>query len=130
MNLLPQNLINDAGSSSAGSVYGGPFTGPDSFQETGLTFLIFDRDVTLKDAISQLGGGGAPTQQHAYLLSVGDTQNVVGVLYSTQLPPNSQFRHVVPLSFKKGETLYIRAVQLSEASTPEAEATQLVLSWA
>lgn len=128
--MLPQNTINDAGSASVGTIYGGPFIGPDTFQETNQAFLVFDRDVTLKDAIAQLSDGSAPTQGHAYLLAVGDVNNVVAALQSTQLPPNSQYRHVPPLKFKKGETLYVRGVQLSEASTAAAEATVLVLSWA
>ena len=128
--MLPQNTFNDAGSATAGTIYGGPFIGPDTCQENGLTFLVIDRDVTLKDAIAQLGNGANPGQSHAYLISVGDVQNVVAVLYSTQLPPNSQYRHVPPVKFKKGETIYIRGVQLSEASTAAAEATVLVLSWA
>ena len=128
--MLPQNTFNDAGSAKAGTIYGGPFIGPDTCQENGLSFLVLDRDVTLKDAISQLSDGSNPTQSHAYLISVGDVQNVVAVVYSTQLPPNSQYRHVPPLAFKKGETLYIRGVQLSEASTAAAEATVFVMSWA
>lgn len=128
--MLPQNTFNDAGSASAGTIYGGPFIGPDQCQENGLTFLNIDRDVTLKDAISQLSNGADPTQAHAYLVSVGDVQNVVAILYSTQIPPNSQFRHVPPLNFKKGETIYIRGVQLSEASTAAAEPTVFVMSWA
>ena len=128
--MLPQNSFNDAGSASQGTIYGGPFVGPDVVQETGLTFLVMDKDVTLKDAIAQLANGAAPGQSHAYLISVGDLQNVIAVLYSTQLPPNSQYRHVPPLNFKKGETVYVRGVQLSEASTAAAEATVLVLSWA
>ena len=127
---MPQNTFNDAGSATAGTIYGGPFIGPDTCQENGLTFLVVDRDVTLKDAIAQLGSGANPGQSHAYLISVGDVQNVVAVLYSTQLPPNSQYRHVPPVKFKKGETIYIRGVQLSEATTAAAEATVLVLSWA
>lgn len=128
--MLPQSTINDAGSVSIGTIYGGPFIGPDVFQETNQAFLVLDRDVTLKDAIAQLSDGSAPSQGHAYLLAVGDVNNVVAVLQSTQLPPNSQYRHVPPLKFKKGETLYVRGVQLSEASTAAAEATVLVLSWA
>lgn len=128
--MLPQSTINDAGNATAGSVYGGPFTGPDTFQENDLSFLVFDRDVTLKDAISQLASGAAPGQSHAYLLAVGDVNNVIAVLQSTQIPPSSQYRHVPPLKFKKGETLFVRGVQLSEASTAAAEATVLVLSWA
>jgi len=128
--MLPQNTINDDGNATVGTIYGGPYTGPDVFQETNLAFLVLDRDVTLKDAIAQLSDGSAPSQSHAYLLAVGDVNNSVVVLYSTQLPPNSQYRHVPPVKFKKGETLYIRGVQLSEASTAAAEATVLVLSWA
>lgn len=128
--MLPQNTFNDDGSASEGTIYGGPFTGPDTCQESNNTFLVFDRDVTLKDAIVMLSSGAAPGQAHAFALAVGDVNNVVGVLYSAQLPPNSQYRHVPPLKFKKGETLYVRGIQLSEASTAAAEATVLVLSWA
>ena len=128
--MLPQNSVNDPGNATVGTIYGGPFTGPDTVQETNETFLVIDRDVTLKDAIAQLSTGAAPGQAHAYLISVGDLQHVVAVLQSTQLPPNSQYRHVPPLKFSKGETIYVRGVQLSEASTAAAEATVLVLSWA
>jgi len=128
--MLPQNSVNDDGNATAGTIYGGPYTGPDVIQETGNPFLILDKDVELKDAIAQMADGTAPTQSHAYLISVNDVSNVVAVLYSTQIPPNSQFRHVPAIRFKKGETLYIRGVQLSEASTAAAEPTTLVLSWA
>lgn len=113
-----------------GTIYGGPFTGPDTCEETGNAFLTLDRDVQLKDAISALTDGSAPAQQHAYLISVGDTQNVVGIIRSTQTPPNSNLRSVPPLKFKKGETIYVRGVQLSEPGTAAAEATVLTLAWA
>lgn len=128
--MLPQNTFNDNGSATAGTVYGGPFVGPDTCQESNNPFLVLDRDVTLKDAISMLSDGSSPGQSHGYLISVGDTSNVVAVLYSSQIPPATQYRSVPPLKFKKGETLYVRGVQLSEASTAAAEATVLVLSWA
>ncbi|MEM4067328.1 MAG: hypothetical protein QXV17_10775 [Candidatus Micrarchaeaceae archaeon] len=128
--MLPSNTIVDAGSSTAGTIYGGPFTGPDTVLETNLQFLNIDKDVVLQDAIAQLSNGTAPTQAHAYLISVGNLQNVVAILYSTQLPPNSQYRKVPKLLFKAGQTVFFRAVQLSEASTAAAEATQLVLMWA
>lgn len=128
--MLPQNTIQDDGSASVGTVYGGPFTGPDTILENNETRLTLDRDVTLKDAISQLSDGSTPTQSHAYLVSVGDLQNVVVVLYSTQMVPGAAFRKVPAVNFKKGETIYVRGVQLSEASTAAAEATQLILNWA
>ena len=128
--MLPQNTFNDDGNASVGTIYGGPYSGPDTCQETNQSFLIFDRDVTLHDSIAMLSDGSAPSQSHAYALAVGDVNNVVAVLYSAQLPPNSQYRSVPPLKFKKGETLYVRGIQLSEASTAAAEATDLVLSWA
>ena len=81
-------------------------------------------------AIAQLSSGAAPGQAHAYLVSVGDLQNVVVVLYSSQLVPGAAFRRVPKVKFKKGETLYVRGVQLSEATTAAAEATQLILNWA
>ncbi len=127
--MLPQYTIDDAGNATAGTVYGGPYTGPDVFQETGNTFLVLEKDVTLKDAIAMLSNGATPSQSHAYAISVGDVSNVVAYLYSAQLPPNSQYRVVPKLHFKKGETLYIRGIQLSEASTAAAEATNLILMW-
>lgn len=130
MSMLPQATLNDAGDATGGTPYGGPFTGPDVFQETGQEFLVFDRNVTLGDAVAFLqNSAAAPSQNHAYLLSVGSVQNVVGVLYSNQLNPANNQRVVPKLKFGAGQTLYIRAVQLSEAGTAAAEATTLVLKW-
>lgn len=129
-NMLPNALFADAGSATAGSIFGGPFTGPDTEQSTGLTYFVVSEDVWLSDAISQLGTGASPTQQHAYLVSKGNVQNVIGYILSTQTPPNASTRRNVPrLHFSKGDVVFVRGVQLSEASTPAAEATQLVLSF-
>jgi len=125
--MLPQLTVLDPGSATAGTVYGGPYTGPDTFMENGQTQFVFPRRVALRDAIAQLPNGQAPTQAHAYLLSIGNVQNVVAVLYSTQIPPNSLYRTVPHMLFAAGATLYVRGVQLSEASTAAAEATNLIL---
>jgi len=125
--MLPQLTLSDPGSATAGTPYGGPFTGPDQILENGETSFTFPRRVVLKDAIAQLPNGQAPTQAHAYLLAVGTVQNVVAILYSTQIPPNSQYRSVPHIIFNAGAKLYVRGVQLSEASTPAAEATNLIL---
>lgn len=130
MAMLPQASVNDAGNSTSGQPYQGPYTGPDTFQESGQTFLNIERDVTLHDAVAFLqSSSSAPAQQHAYLVSKGTIQNVVAVLYSNQLNPANTQRIVPKLSFKKGDTIFIRGVQMSEAATPAAEATTLVLSW-
>lgn len=130
MAMLPQASVNDAGNSSPGKPYQGPYTGPDTFQESGQTFLNIERDVTLHDAVAFLeNSADAPAQQHAYLISKGTIQNVVAVLYSNQLNPSNTQRVVPKLSFKKGDTIFVRGVQMSEASTAAAEATTLVLSW-
>jgi hypothetical protein len=124
--LQPVSRFSDAGTATVGTETAGPYAGPDTDNVTGLSFLDFDKDTTLNDAVAQLAAGTAPAQQHAYLVSVGDVQNVVAVLYSTQIPPNSNLRIVPGLKFKKGERLFIRGVQFSGAQ----EATQLLLVWA
>ena len=124
--MQPQSIFNDAGTASVGTVFGGPYAGPDADQITNLTFLDIDRDVTLYDAVAQLATGAAPAQQHAYLISVGDVQNVVGVIFSTQVPPNSNLRRPPSLKFKAGQRVFVRGAQLSGA----IEATQLILLWA
>jgi len=125
--MLPQLTILDPGSATAGTVYGGPFTGPDMILENGETSFTFPRRVALRDAIAQLLDGSAPTQAHAYLLAIGNLQNVIAILYSTQIPPNSLYRTVPHIIFNPGAKLYVRGVQLSEASTAAAEATNLIL---
>ena len=130
MSMLPQASVNDPGNATSGAPYQGPYTGPDTFQESGQTFLNIERDVTLRDAVAFLeNSADAPAQQHAYLISKGTIQNVVAVLYSNQLNPANTQRVVPKLSFKKGDTIYIRGVQMSEPATAAAEATTLVLSW-
>lgn len=129
--MLPQSTINDAGNSTSGTPYGGPFTGPDTFQESGLTFLEVTQAIELSDAVAFLqNSSDAPTQNHAYLVSKGNVQNVVAVMYSNQLnPANTQRLIPKKIQFKPGDRVFVRAVQLSEASTPAAEATTLVLNW-
>lgn len=128
--MLPQSTINDAGNSVVGTPYGGPFTGPDPFSESGLTFLDVTRQVVLKDAISVLAGSASPpVQQHAYLISKGTLQNVIAVIYSNQINPSLNQRIVPKLKFAVGDKVYIRAVQMSEASTAAAEPSTLILSW-
>jgi hypothetical protein len=130
MAMLPQTTINDDGNSTSGTPYAGPYTGPDTIQENGLTFLDITRPVILHDAIAFLqGSNSAPVQNHAYLISEGNVQNVVAVLYANQLNASNNQRVVPKLSFKPGQKLFIRAVQLTEASTAAAEATTLILSW-
>jgi len=129
--MLPQSTINDPGNATAGTPYGGPFTGPDTFQESGLTFLDVTQKVELSDAVAFLqDSSSAPAQNHAYLISKGNVQNVVAVMYSNQLNPANNQR-VIPkgLIFNAGERLFIRAVQLSEAATAAAEPTTLVINW-
>lgn len=126
-NMLPNALFADNGSATAGSIFGGPFTGPDTEQSTGLTYFVVSEDVWLSDAISQLSSGAAPSNQHAYLVSKGNVQNVIGYVLSTQTPPNASTRRNVPrLHFSKGDVVFVRGVQLSGTA---AEATQLVLSF-
>lgn len=130
MPMLPQSTINDAGNATVGTVYGGPFTGPDTFQESNLDFLDITRPVELKDAVAFLqDSASAPSENHAYLISEGNVQNVVAALFSNQLDPANSQRVVPHLKFKPGAKLFVRAVQLSEAATAAAEATTLVLSW-
>jgi hypothetical protein len=124
--MQPISRLSDAGTATVGTETAGPYAGPDTDNVTGLTFIDIDKDTTLNDAIAQLAAGTAPAQQHGYLISVGDVQNVVAVLYSTQMPPNSNLRVVPGVKFKKGERVFIRGVQFSGAQ----EATQLLLIWA
>lgn len=129
--MLPMSSINDDGNSTSGSPYAGPFTGPDTFQESGLTFLDVTQKIELKDAVAFLqNSSSAPAQQHAYLISKGNVQNVVAVLYSNQLNPSNNQR-VIPskVFFNAGDRVFIRAVQMSEAATAAAEKTTLVLKW-
>ena len=123
--------INDDGDATSGTPFAGPFTGPDTFNESGLTFLDVSQKIELKDAVAfQQNSSSAPAQQHAYLISKGNVQNVVAVLYSNQLNPTNNQR-IIPAKvfFEKGDRVFVRAVQMSEASTAAAEATTLVLKW-
>lgn len=126
--MLPHANVDDDGYNGTGTIYGGPFTGPDTFEETGTTFLKIDKNVILEDAIASLADGSAPTEQHAYLISINDTQNVKAVLRSTQIPPNSNLRKVPPLHLKAGMTVYVRGVQISNSGAA-AEATTLTLAF-
>jgi len=124
--MQPQTVWTDPGVATVGTIFGGPFAGPLTDQTTGLTFLDVDRNVTLYDAVASLATGAAFAQQHAYLVSVGDVQNVVGVILSTQVPPNSNLRRPPSLKFSAGQRVFVRSVQLSGA----IEAGQLLMLWA
>lgn len=124
--MQPQSIFTDPGVATVGTIFGGPFAGPLTDQLTGLTFLDVDRNVTLYDAIASLATGAAFAQAHAYLIGVGDVQNVVGVIKSTQVPPNSNLRRPPSLKFSKGQRIFVRSVQLSGA----IEAGELTLLWA
>ena len=129
--MLPMSTIDDPGSATAGTPYAGPFTGPDTVQESGLTFIDISQKVTLEDAVSFLQNAStAPVQNHAYLISKGNVQNVIAVLYSNQLNPANTQR-LVPsgVQFNAGDRVFIRGVQMTEASTAAAEATTLILKW-
>lgn len=127
MAMLPAIHVNDAGNATAGTIFGGPFTGPDTVQETNLAFFDITRDVTLQDAVAQLASGAAAVQGHAYLLAVDDVNAVVAVVQASELQPASIIRSVPALKFKAGQRLFVRAVQLSGTA---AEATILMLRWA
>jgi hypothetical protein len=125
--MLPQATFTDTGEVGTGNtIYGGPYTGPDTVLESGLSFLDITEDVILADAICQLATGAAPANQHGFLISVNDVTAVVGQLYSTQIPPNSNLRTAPRYKFKRGDRVFIRGVQLSGGS---AEATQLILQF-
>lgn len=125
--MLPQATVNDTGNATAGTAYGGPFVGPLTFAENGELVLVIDRSVVLQDAICQLSSGASTTQNHAFLISVGTIQNVVGVLYSGTMQPGSAQRSVPKLKFPAGARLYIRSVQISGTT---AEPNILLLRWA
>lgn len=129
--MLPTSSVNDDGNSTSGTVFAGPFTGPDTFQESNLTFLEITQPVTLEDAVAFLqGSSSAPSQNHAYLIAKGNIQNVVAVLYSNQLnPANTQRLIPKGIKFAAGDRIFVRGVQLTEASTAAAEATTLVIKW-
>lgn len=129
--MLPSLSVNSNGSATAGTVYGGAFEGPLTVLESNLTFFDVDRDVELKDAVASITStGDAAVQQHAYLVSIGDLQNVIGVLYANTLQPGSAARHAPKLKFPKGSVVFIRAVQMTEPSTAAAEATTLTIYFA
>lgn len=126
--MLPHAFFNDAGTGTNGTIYGGPFVGPDTEQSTNLTYFDITRDCYLDDAISQLASGTATASQHAYLVSIGNVQNVVFYILSTQTPPNSNLRVVPNYHFARGSRIFIRGVQLSGTSGG-TEATQLIMAF-
>ena len=88
--MLPSASFNSVGSATPGTIFGGPFEGPLTCQETGLAFLRTDRAVTIKDSVAVLTStGGALALNHAYLISVGNVQNVIGIIYSSDVTPGS-----------------------------------------
>lgn len=130
--MLPTIHFSDAGYYASGitpTIYGGPFTGPDIVQETNLAFYDLDRNCTLQDAIATVSGGAAPTYAHAYLLAVGDVNNVVEILQSSEILPSSVYRSVPAIKFTKGERLLVRGVQMTNSGSG-VEATQLMLRFA
>ncbi len=125
--MQPQATIDSVGTATAGSVKAGPFEGPLTFEENGLSEMMLTRAVTLKDAVVQLDTGAAPTQGHAFLICVDELTNTKATLYSGQLSPASAQRLVPKITFQAGRKLIVKAVQISGTA---AEATQLILSWA
>src|SRR5579864_3970008 len=99
--MLPTNQFVITGA-AAGGVIAGPFTNPEICLETNQAYLIIDEDVWLRDAIGSLATGAAFAQAHFIVLAVGDSQHRVALLYSTQIPPNSNLRTVPRLFFRKG----------------------------
>jgi hypothetical protein len=124
--MLPTVHVNDPGSATAGTIFGGAFLGPDTFQETNLAFYDIDRDCTLQDAIAGTAAGAAAAQGHAYLLSIGDVNSVVHVFLAAEIQPTSVQRSVPAIRFKKGDRIFIRGVAL----TAVLEATVLMLRFA
>ncbi len=125
--MLPQATFNSTGTAVAGTVFGGAFEGPLTCQEDNLTFIDITRPVALDDAIAGLAAGGAATEGHAYLISVGTLQNVIAILYADQTAPTSVVRKVPPLRIPAGVRVFVRAVQTSTSGA--AEATVLKLFW-
>lgn len=126
---MPEVTVNSAGAVAAGAtLFGGPYEGPLTIQETNLTFLRVTRPLTIKDAIAYITATGlAAAQVHAYLVCVDNVQNVVGILFAAQLQPGSAQRHAQALKIPAGHDLLIKAVQLTGAA---AEATTLIINWA
>jgi hypothetical protein len=124
--MQPQSVFTDPGVATVGTIFGGPYAGPLIDQITGLTFLDVDKNVTLYDAVAGLTTGAAFAQAHAYLVSIGDVQNVIAVIKSTQIPPNSNLRRPPSIKIPAGSRVFIRSVQLSGAQ----EAGELTLLWA
>lgn len=124
--MLPTIHVSDPGSATAGTIYGGPFLGPDTIQETSLAFFDIDRECSLQDAVAQLSSGAAPAQGHAYLISVGDVNSVIAVLLASDILPTAVFRSVPAVKFHKGDRVFIRGVAL----TAVLEATILTLRFA
>ena len=128
--MLPQVSVNDDGNATVGTVTGGPFTGPDTFIENSETFYDIDMDVYIEDAIAFLqDSSSAPSQNHAYILSVNGLSSTKWIAYSNQLNPANNNRIVPKIGLKKGDKLYVRAVQLTEAATAAAEKTTLMLKF-
>ena len=125
MPMLPEAIFSDAGTAAVGTVFGGAYSGPDTCQETNLAFLNITEEVELADAIASTAAGAVLAQQHAYLIGVDNVQNVVGILFSQQMRPDTAMRTHAPLKFHKGQVLFVRGVQLSGAQ----EASQLTLLW-
>lgn len=122
--MLPTNQFTGVGA-AAGNPIQGPFSNPLVCVETNQAYLIIDEDVWLRDAIASLATGAALAQQHFYIIAVGDAQHRIGIIYSTQVPPNSNLRTVPRVFLKRGTFLYVIEGQLSGV----AEAGVLILHW-
>lgn len=129
--MLQQYTINDPGSATPGVPLSGPYTTstPLTINELGLQELFVDEDVYLADAICD-NNGAVPTQKHALVIYIDDLTKVAAIIYSTQVPPNSQQRTVPAFAVGAGHRLYFKAVQLSEPSTAAAEAVTWTLMFA
>lgn len=123
--MLPEAVASDPGTAAVGTIFGGPFSGPLTFQETNLAFLNITEEVELADVIASLATGAAPAQQHALKFAVDSVQNVVGIQFSTQALPTVPQRVHPPLVFHKGQVLFLVGVQLSGA----IEAIQWTILW-
>lgn len=126
--MLPNMHFDDTGANSVGTLYNGPFTGPDTCEETNLTYGEISESVELADAIAALSTGAVPTEQHAYAIYKNDLSHQVAILKSSAIRPDYQGRKVTPLKFKPGDKIFVRGVQLSNTGAA-AEATVLDLTW-
>lgn len=124
--MQPVATFNSAGTATPGTVRNGGFEGPLVVNETGDVFLRIDVGVEIRDVTIGLDTGEPATQLHAFIFAVSDPNNVRGVIYSSSTRPDTASRSFPVLSFMPGETVYVKAVQLSGTA---AEATMLAVTW-